>query len=147
VFLGGGSASFLNGTEALTSDLGGERMAISDSRKNRTLTWLHLSDIHFQQGDSYNRNVVLRALISAVQRFRTQGCCPNLIFFTGDIASSGKEKEYVSTSTFLDELLHAAGLDKKYLFIVPGNHDVDRNAAKGLERTLFGPSQTPSPSG
>lgn len=68
-------------------------MAVSESRKNRTITWLHLSDIHFQDGDPYDRNVVLQALTSAVQRFRTQGRCPNLIFFTGDIASSGKEKE------------------------------------------------------
>ena len=37
---------------------------------------------------------------------------------------------------FFDELLDAAGLDRGGLFVIAGNHDVDRDAGIGLARTL-----------
>ena len=71
------------------------------------LTWLHVSDFHFQGGDSYDRDVVLRALVRAVERFRTDGCAPDLIFATGDVAARGKAHEYELATKFFDDLLGA----------------------------------------
>lgn len=96
------------------------------------VTWLHISDFHFKTGDAYDRDVVLRALIAAVTRFRKEGRQPDLIFATGDIAYSGKASEYTLAEQFFDELLKSAGLPRKCLYVVPGNHDVDRAIAKGL---------------
>ncbi|MGN7614693.1 metallophosphoesterase family protein, partial [Magnetococcales bacterium HHB-1] len=54
----------------------------------------------------------------------------------GDIAYSGKPAEYQDATTFFESLLEAAGLDKSRLFVVPGNHDVDRSRVQWLQRTL-----------
>jgi len=100
------------------------------------LTWLHVSDFHLSDGAPYDQVVILRALIESVKRFRGEGHLPELIFATGDIAENGKAKEYESATKFFDDLLSAAGLNRDRLFVIPGNHDVDRKAGKFLPRTL-----------
>jgi tetratricopeptide (TPR) repeat protein/predicted phosphodiesterase len=104
------------------------------------VTWLHVSDFHIREGDPYDRNVVLSALVSSVRRMREKdGPAPDLIFATGDIAFSGKPAEYAMATKFFDDLLDAAGLDRRRLFVIPGNHDVDRKLGLGLARTLDTP--------
>ena len=61
---------------------------------------------------------------------------PEFVFATGDIAYSGKNHEYVLATEFFDKLIAAAGVKRERLFVVPGNHDVDRDRALGLSRTL-----------
>ncbi|MEI7787998.1 MAG: SUMF1/EgtB/PvdO family nonheme iron enzyme, partial [Chlorobiaceae bacterium] len=100
------------------------------------VTLLHVSDFHLSDKGPYNQEVILNALVSSVKRFRTEGHKPDLIFATGDIAQNGKAKEYAYATEFFNALLDAAGLEKERLFIVPGNHDVDRKMGKGLARTL-----------
>jgi len=99
-------------------------------------TWLHVSDFHLTDGAPYEQEVVLRSLVRSVKRFREEGYVPDLIFATGDIAHSGKVKEYEQATRFFDDLLEAAGQGRERLFIVPGNHDVDRRIGRGLARTL-----------
>lgn len=101
------------------------------------VTWLHISDLHVRSGDSYDRHVVFRALVSSVRRFRERdGRTPDLVFATGDITYSGKPEEYVIATEFLDQLLDAAGLGRQRLYVVPGNHDVDRVVGLQLTREL-----------
>ncbi|WP_233853526.1 tetratricopeptide repeat protein [Paraburkholderia sp. HD33-4] len=100
------------------------------------LCWLHVSDFHFRSGDTYDSDVVLRALIGSVRTFRDTGRRCDLIFATGDIAQSGKPQEYQQATRFFDALLEAADLERRCLFVVPGNHDVDRSQGVGLARTL-----------
>jgi predicted phosphodiesterase len=61
------------------------------------------------------------------------------IFFTGDLVFSGQEKEYTLATKMLDEVLDACGLTgcRDKVFIVPGNHDVDRNAVKGSHEDVI----------
>jgi metallophosphoesterase superfamily enzyme len=99
-------------------------------------TWLHISDLHFKVGDPYDRNVVLNALIKSFPDFHKRGVSPDAIFITGDIANSGARDEYDLVGAFLDQLLRVSRVPKERLFIVPGNHDVDRSAGLGLSRTL-----------
>lgn len=110
--------------------------ATSPIRIKMSVTWLHISDFHIRAGDPYDRDVVLRALVASVRDHRERGKTPNLIFATGDIAYSGKSIEYEIATTFFDALLGAAGLDRRSLFVIPGNHDVDRDLGVGLARTL-----------
>ena len=98
--------------------------------------WIHVSDFHFTDADPYGRNVVLRALVEQVRWQREHGFQAHVIFATGDIANRGLASEYEPASVFFDNLLRAAGLEKSDLFVVPGNHDVDRRAASGLSRSL-----------
>jgi len=101
-----------------------------------SITWLHISDFHIRSGDPYDRDQVLGALVRSVADYRHQGRSPDLIFATGDIAHSGKQAEYDLVGKFFDDLLTAAGLAKERLFVIPGNHDVDRDLGVGLARTL-----------
>lgn len=101
------------------------------------VTWLHVSDFHLRDNGPYNQEVILRALVLSVKRFREEeGRTPDIIFATGDIAQQGKATEYESATKFFDDLLDAAGLNRDRLFIVPGNHDVDRKAGRFLLRTF-----------
>ncbi|MBB4268002.1 metallophosphoesterase family protein [Roseospira visakhapatnamensis] len=102
-----------------------------------TITWLHISDFHFREGESYDREVVLKALVDSVGWFRReQNRKPDIVFATGDIAFSGKASEYERATEFLDALIEACGLDRSSLFLVAGNHDVERTQVTGLARTL-----------
>ncbi|NMW21424.1 MAG: SUMF1/EgtB/PvdO family nonheme iron enzyme [Chlorobiaceae bacterium] len=102
-----------------------------------SVTWLHVSDFHLSDKGPYNQEVILNALVSSVRRFREEeGRTTDLIFATGDIANQGKAKEYEFATKFFDDLLEAAGLNRDRLFIVPGNHDVDRIAGEFLVRTI-----------
>lgn len=106
----------------------------------RPLKWLHVSDIHLRTGkDRYDSDLVLSALIHLVKANREEhDMAPDIVFCSGDLAYGGKEEEYKMVSAFFSDLLVAAGLEGKRerLIVVPGNHDVDRSAAVGLERTL-----------
>jgi len=100
------------------------------------ITWLHISDFRIRGGDPYDRDVVLRALVKSVADFCKRKRVPDLIFATGDIAYSGKADEYKLATKFFDDLPDGADQKKNRLFIIPGNHDADRNLGIGLARTL-----------
>lgn len=103
-----------------------------------SLTWLHLSDIHFRPKTEWRDSPVrkrlieyLRAMIAADEKMR-----PDFIFCTGDIAFGESSTaplgdQYEQAKNFFDLLLAACGqhdvpLAKERLFVVPGNHDVNR---------------------
>jgi len=84
----------------------------------------------------------LETLINTLRRENDRGVAPDLIFFTGDLAAKGKC--YVKARSFFDDLLDATGLTARHdklearrrLFVVPGNHDVDRAKTEFLARPL-----------
>ncbi len=97
--------------------------------------WLHISDFHFAGGDPYDRSVVLNALVASLRRFQDQGHGADLVFATGDIAQKGQASEYAAATDFFDAVLKELGLGRERLFVVPGNHDVDRDEGLGLLRS------------
>ena len=61
------------------------------------------------------------------------GTAPDVVAITGDLAFSGKRKEYELAHAWIDtQLLEALprNFTKTRILIVPGNHDVDRDIAK-----------------
>ena len=111
-----------------------------------SVTWLHLSDWH-QKGTTFDRLVVRDALLRDIKE-RCQGISADLetidfIVLSGDIAYSGKPEEYAAVREHLIvPLLDATGLGPERLFIVPGNHDLDRDALKYLPSPLLSPFAT-----
>jgi len=95
-----------------------------------TITWLHLSDLHFKSGteaERFNRRTVLEALWNDIRTQIHSGLKPDFIIFSGDVAYHGKKSEFDSAAKdFFDPLLEITSLSKDRLFIVPGNHDIDR---------------------
>lgn len=99
---------------------------------SRLLTWLHISDIHYGDGDTsrgYDKALVMERLLDDV-RFMVNdlGLRPDAVFVTGDIAYSGGGSaggEYTYARDFLKRLSAISGLTDEGFFLVPGNHDVD----------------------
>ena len=109
----------------------------------RTLTWLHLSDWH-QRGTDFDRDVVRDALmkdIKARAEISTDLAKIDFIVLSGDVVWSGSAEEYRATIDYLlDPVLDAAGLSARKrdrLFIVPGNHDLDRECFDILPSDLL----------
>ena len=103
------------------------------ANKENTLTWLHLSDIHFRCDSEWQgKNVREKLLSFLTQQFAdNQSLKPDMIFCTGDIAfgemkGSSLEQQYQHAKEFFDQVLRLCELPKERLLVVPGNHDVNR---------------------
>src|SRR5512137_1027717 len=105
-------------------------------------TWLHLSDWH-QSGSEFDRQVVRRALLKDIrERARISPDLEKIDFvvFSGDLAYNGKSEEYLAAKEqFFQPILDACGLNPEQLFIVPGNHDLDRKQFELLPSGLKKP--------
>jgi len=97
------------------------------------VTWLHLSDWH-QENEKFkfNRKVVCDGLIKDIKA-REQEISPRLkkidfIVFSGDVAKGGDTDEYKKAQDeFFTPILDACKLGPERLFIIPGNHDLNRD--------------------
>jgi predicted phosphohydrolase len=93
------------------------------------LIFYHFSDLHFRTDEEFDRDIVIRALWSDIERQMKSGLVPDFIAVTGDISWSGRVDEYKrAESEFFLPLLDKTNLSRGDLFIVPGNHDVEREA-------------------
>ena len=101
---------------------------------NRTVTWLHLSDLHSRLRDDWDLQRVSDALLRDLQIVsKEHGLHPDFIFFTGDIAfgaCQGKRivDQYQKAKVFFETVRSAFNpeVSIRDLYLVPGNHDVDR---------------------
>ncbi|AEJ02124.1 metallophosphoesterase [Nitrosomonas sp. Is79A3] len=103
------------------------------------LIWLHLSDIHFFPKLKWRDGHSHAALLTYLKQcFEDEPHLrPDLIFCTGDIAFGELPhapllEQYAEAKEFFDNLLQVCGKDgvrmaKQRLFVVPGNHDIDRS--------------------
>jgi predicted MPP superfamily phosphohydrolase len=103
----------------------------------RQLRWLHLSDLHFHGDEDWDHRTVIKALLRQAETLKDDGLAPDLVFITGDVAWKGKRGEYEQAQRFLTQLGKVLELDpRESFFIVPGNHDVDRDAIGPMDDTL-----------
>ncbi|MBI1894354.1 MAG: metallophosphoesterase [Candidatus Rokubacteria bacterium] len=95
------------------------------------LTWLHLSDIHFGHGSAsyrWDQQLILETLKNdLVGLARTGLPTPDVIFVTGDIAFSGRAEQYVAAGAWLDAVAQVVQVPPEFVFLVPGNHDIQRD--------------------
>lgn len=92
-------------------------------------SWLHLSDIHFGAGSMshrFNQNKVCEAILRDT---RDAPCSVNSVFITGDIAFQAAKEEYLAAGDWIQKLANALNISKDRFFLVPGNHDVNRQTA------------------
>ena len=94
--------------------------------------FVHVSDIHFGQeiDDQVHINAdVKQQLIADAKEVVTEKCggAAYGILVTGDIAQSGKRKEYEAAGAWLDQLAKSIGMEIHRVQMVPGNHDLDRS--------------------
>jgi predicted MPP superfamily phosphohydrolase len=96
---------------------------------------LHLSDIHFRgyqppwDDDEDQRN----ELILDVRRLVDEGGVVDGIIVGGDIAFSGQPDEYAKARQWLESLVEASQCPESAVWMVPGNHDIDRGIVEKSE--------------
>ena len=93
------------------------------------LTLLHISDLHFRIKDAnsqFDRDDEIRGAI-----IRDLGIEERVDFdamlVTGDLAYNGLTKELERADQWFDEVRKRIGLTAESVFIIPGNHDVNRD--------------------
>jgi predicted phosphodiesterase len=106
-------------------------------KQGKTLNWLHISDIHFRQKSEWRDSQVHTAFLKYLKElFHAGASRPDLVFCTGDIAFGGTRtapmtEQYETAARFFGQLREVCGTDgiplpSERLYIVPGNHDVNR---------------------
>lgn len=97
------------------------------------MLFLHLSDIHFRSREvkrDDDPNGALRDdIVDDVTKMRAKiGRPADAILISGDIAFAGAQDEFQFATDWLrDVLCPVAGCSMDEIFIIPGNHDVDRD--------------------
>ncbi|WP_044784515.1 metallophosphoesterase family protein [Bacillus thuringiensis] len=86
--------------------------------------FIQLSDIHFQY-QNYNIMRMRDSLSEYLEQLNKEN---GIDFFvvTGDITHQGREYT-TDVKEFLDDVLKSTNLTKKSMYIIPGNHDVNRS--------------------
>lgn len=102
------------------------------------IRWLHLSDFHFGL-NRYDQEFSAKKIVEHLKENLDKGVFPDFVFITGDVANTGKKSEY---EQFIDnlispivDLLGADFLEK--IFIVPGNHDLNRHVNEEFSKDKF----------
>ncbi len=96
-------------------------------------SWLHLSDFHFRaDGDLFSQKVSTGAILGDLPSRLSSEHPLQFVVVTGDIAFSGKPSQYDLAAEFFKLLASTLGLGMDRIFVVPGNHDVDRSLQEYL---------------
>lgn len=96
-----------------------------------TFSWLLVSDLHLKSTQlKWDQNVVLRDMVRDIENRKVDFQNISFIIVSGDLAFSGKVEEYLLVETFLDVLIDTLGLLRSDVFMVPGNHDIDREVSE-----------------
>lgn len=95
------------------------------------IRWLHISDLHLN-----SKGASTAMLRDELPHFlRKKGLLCDYVFCTGDIRTANeKPNDYTDDmAAFIKDICKAVGTSTERLFVVPGNHDIDRDNAKRLE--------------
>ena len=93
---------------------------------------LHISDIHFRAPDCTDPNLdpdrpYRTRLLQDVRARVTELGPVGAILIGGDIAFKGTPEEYHTAMVWIRELAAVASCPLERVFVIPGNHDVDRS--------------------
>lgn len=100
---------------------------------------LHISDLHArgpEEKELWRRDAVLgKSWNDNLAELRRHADI-DLVCFTGDLANKGMSQEYNDAKLFLTNTITQLGLGPERLFIIPGNHDINRYATADAPKKL-----------
>ena len=100
------------------------------SKHQNLLTFLCLADCQFEKS---HLTPSQEALLIDLAKQKENGFAPTIIFVPGDVAQSGQTVQYETAQVFFRKVLEVFDVDRTNLFIIPGNHDIDRTRIPGTE--------------
>ncbi len=92
-----------------------------------TITWLHLTDLHWgMEGQEYRWPNIRESLKRDMRKLRDKHGPWDLVFFTGDMAFKGRFDQFEKAQRLLQNLWQEVGVDnpRQLIVAVPGNHDL-----------------------
>jgi CheY-like chemotaxis protein/predicted phosphodiesterase len=98
---------------------------------------LHLSDIHFGKFHAFSPPLEIEQLLTSKLCERVQEESPNLIVISGDLTSDGSSQDFARAEKFITWLMATTHLPIERFVIIPGNHDIQRNAESGRRFDRF----------
>lgn len=107
------------------------------------IRYLHLSDLNItgkasdNSANTFNLSLVTGSMITKIKDFKELKDGIDFIIITGDLAYSGKAEEFDAAEKFCTELLNSCGLTNEQIFIVPGNHDLDRDGINESIKRMY----------
>lgn len=94
---------------------------------------VHLSDVHLYEKNLKDFGYIRKALIARLKdAIAGKGAPPDIVVFSGDLVQAGGSKSDFDRahSEFLEPLFSEVGLDFGRFFLVPGNHDINRETVR-----------------
>lgn len=95
-----------------------------------SLVFVQISDLHFREhraGEAYDRDADLRNEILRDAHSVCEPLAPVAgVWVCGDVAYSGQPAEYELAVPWFDDLCNALACKSSRVWVVPGNHDIDR---------------------
>lgn len=96
----------------------GMMKTMSNSGNNIKVSWLHISDLHlFPEADTTLMLEDYSVLANSIS--------PQFLIVTGDFRHKNYQANFSYAKKYLEVLMDVFGIDKKDVFLVPGNHDVN----------------------
>jgi len=107
------------------------------------LNILHISDLHLKEKElEMQDHFLLKLLDNIKDKIKNKNLKINYIAITGDVTWSCKIDEFREVDKFLNKLMEITKVKLENIFIVPGNHDKDKNHLKEsiecLRKNYFG---------
>ena len=94
------------------------------------LRWIHLSDIHFSGNEGYAIKRMRDTILEKIGQV-SKGKQFDMAFITGDLAYQGGAYDS-NLKKFIETLMEVLGISSDELFMIPGNHDLDRSQLRTL---------------
>ena len=92
---------------------------------------LHISDVHLSQTNYRDFQFVKDALLRDLADEKTIPK-PDIVCFSGDLVHAGGKDDdfYIAHEQLIEPVLKQLGVPPNRFFIVPGNHDIDRDEVR-----------------
>lgn len=104
------------------------------------IKWLHISDIHLNKTGTETR----RMRMQLISYLKSAKVLYDYLFVTGDLRYAPNGVFDPETCTFLSDVMNAAHVRIENVFIIPGNHDIDReNFDRKIILPRYGVTSTP----
>jgi len=98
-----------------------------NSIKKDKISIIHISDFHFSKKNESEIKAVLDPLIDDINNLRAKyNIFPDYIVISGDIANEGSKSDYDFAHKWLHEVMVTFNISREKVFMVPGNHDINR---------------------
>ncbi|MDH7802409.1 MULTISPECIES: metallophosphoesterase [unclassified Rhizobium] len=93
------------------------------------LTILHVSDFHFNVRKKREQEIVVKALLDDVSKLCIGHRNPDIIIFSGDLTQGPPSDTHAEAyDLLLEPLQKVTNISSERMFVVAGNHDVERDA-------------------